>query len=297
MIIIRNYDDMLLERYGYNNIAKEISNKIIDLINYNLGKLILNKSITLNSSLGKISEIDFIEDIINIKLSNRTYGNVNPKSTINESDSIYNMTINLELILSPIELKAKRLIHNDIIHTVEHESLHIIEGYLTNLNNKSFAKSWDMGSELQDLQNKYKLDDNWQEISHFIYLSLPHEMRARLQQLNSKIKMMGLRGIYYVQGYIKRTKIFKDVEFLSEIDEIVTLNKLKKDKNYNDIIKDFSLLFLKNSGIDYENNFKDYFKTIKFKNKKILSKLLKTSYNFESYGHEDIIIDYSKYIK
>ena len=39
MIIIRDYDDFLLERYGYNIIAKKLSEKIIDLININIGKI------------------------------------------------------------------------------------------------------------------------------------------------------------------------------------------------------------------------------------------------------------------
>ena len=59
------YDDFLLERYGYNIIAKKLSEKIIDLININLGKLIYKKEIKIDSFL---PENIFMMDLKTIKL-------------------------------------------------------------------------------------------------------------------------------------------------------------------------------------------------------------------------------------
>ena len=116
MIIIHNYDDFLLERYGYNKITESLSNKIINLININLGKLIYNKSITLNSSINKISDINFINDIINIKLSNRTYGNINVDMIKIKEHTIFDLILNFDIELSPKELNYKKLLNNKIIN-------------------------------------------------------------------------------------------------------------------------------------------------------------------------------------
>lgn len=291
--ILYNYDNFILEKYGYNEIASTLSNKVISTINDNFGKLLVNKKLFLKNKIGEVSHINFIDDTINIKLSDKTYGNMNPSSLIIEGKNIYNLIINLEMKLNDSEIKAKKSINNDIIHTISHESLHIIELFLTSDNEKDFSNSWKMGEKLQNLKNRYN-DDNWQNISYFIYLSLPHELRGRLQQLNSHIKKTSFNNIIDTQDYIKKTKIFKDIEFLSMMDENLILNKLKQDLNYKSIIKDFSEYFLEKNG-NYESNFIKYIKGIKIKNKKYLNKVLKTSYNIHNFSEQERIIDYKNY--
>jgi len=296
MILIYNWDNFILEKFGKNDIAKNLSDRIFDIINRNLGKLILNKELKITNSIGEIDGVKFINDEINVNILDRNYGNMNPMSIIIEDNSISNLKINLEFTLDESEKKYKEISStNRLLGTINHESLHLIERYLTFINENDFSKSWEMGEILDNLRNKYKSSNNWQDdISYFIYLSLPHEMRARLHQLNSEIKSNGIKD---VMQYIKSSKIYKDVEFISNIDISKILNKLKLDRDYSLILKDFSLEFLKNDNKNYEKNFTDYLKRIKTKNKKLLDKLLRTSYNFESVSLPDKVLDYEKYKK
>jgi len=296
MILLHNWDNFILEKFGRNDIAKNLSNKIINIINQNLGKLILNNKLEIKNEIGEIDGIKFINDEINIEISNRNYGNINPMSIIIENDSILNLKMNLEVILDKSEKTYKKIsTKNKLIGTINHESLHIIERYLTFINENDFSKSWEMGEILDILKDEYKSSKNWyNDISYFIYLSLPHEMRDRLHQLNSEIKSNGIKD---VMQYIKSSKIYKDVEFISNIDINKILNRLKLDIDYSLILKDFSSEFLKNDNKNYEKNLTDYLKRIKTKNKKLLDKLLRTSYNFESVSLPDKELDYEKYKK
>lgn len=301
MFEIKKYDSFIFEKFGSNDICKELSNIILDIINQNIGKLILNKSIFIKSPLLNFKEIEFINDELNVKLSNRTYGNINPKSIVIDGDLIDGVIINLEMELNPTEIESKRIdVGNKIFKTIRHEFLHIVEIYLTKKNikntEKSLAISWEMGERLQNLQKKYKKSENWQDVSHLIYLSLPHEMRSKIEEINAEIESSGIKGILKTQDFIKKTKAYKDVEFISNVDIGGILNKLKKDKNYNKIIKDVSEYFLQSLSKNHERQFIDYFNRVKIKNRKLLTKLLKSSYNFESNGYFDKEIDYSEYI-
>lgn len=296
MTLIYNFDSFIFESYGKNDMVHKISERLIKIINKNIGKLILNKQITLKSEIKTIESVTFINDIINIKLSDRFYGNVNQGVYFIKNDTIQDLVLNLKLILSKDELSAKILLNNSIFSTIEHEFLHVIENYQTFSNNRALSISWNMDKELKKMQNKYKNSINWTEISYFIYLSLPHEIRARIQQLNKEIEQQHIKGIKDVVDFIKNTKTYKDLDFLSKMDENILLNKLKQDIDYNSIISDFNNYFLKNTHGDFEMNFLKYIKKIKNKNRKILSRLLKCSYNFESFEIEDRIIDYDKYL-
>ena len=283
MLIVKNWDNFILEKFGYNKIASQFSNRVIEIINSNLGRLILNKELVINDEIGNIGNINFINDTIIIKLSDRTYGNINPNSIIFKNKDINNIIINLELELSLSELKLKKLLDNKITTTIEHECLHIIERYLTIVNDGEFAISWKYGENLQKIQKKYKKSEYWNDILYFIYLSLPHEMRARLQQLNKEVENTHIKGIENVQDYIKTSKNYKDANFISELNIEFIISKLKIDENYFDIIKDFNLLFLENNKSnleEFEMEFINYFEKIKNKNKKLIDKLLKISYNF-----------------
>jgi len=297
MLNIINWDNFICERNSYNKLTTNLSKVILNVINYNIGKLILYKNISIKNSIILSDDIKFSDDIINIKISNRNYGNMNPNSIIFKENEIIGLIINLEIILTQSELTSKKISNtNIIIDTIEHECLHIMERYLTYMNNSDFSNSWKMGERLYQMNEKYKKSKIWSDISHIIYLSMPHEIRARLQQLNSSLERNNVNGIENSIDFIKNTKIYKDIESLSNINSKLVLKELKNDSNYNDIIKDFSIIFLNNTKIDYEKNFIDYLNIITKKNKKLIEKLLKISYNFENCEYPDIDIDYSKYM-
>jgi len=295
ILLLQNYDTILFERYGYNKITKEISDEIINLINQNIGRLILNGSISLKSLIPTTCGINFINDEINIKLSNRFYGNVNLNSLIINNNTIKNLVLNLELELSPSEISARKLIDNNISGTIEHELLHTIEKYLTISDGRNIANSFLMDSELKRIDKKFKNSQNWQDISYLIYLSFPHEIRSRIQQLNREIENSHTRGVENVNVFIKNTKIYKDLNFLSKIEPVKILKKLKNDKDHEDILKEFSIYVLKNNNINYEKNFFDYINKMKQKNKKMIDKLERTSYNFENIN-QDKILKYNEFL-
>ena len=289
MLLIQNYDTIIFERYGQNKLTSFISDEIIKIINQNIGQLILNGSITLKSVIPKIKGITFTDDIINISISNRFYGNINPSTMIIKDNNINNLVLNLELILTPIEIQSRRLIDNNIESTIEHELLYTIEKYLTIIDGNKLSNSFSMDEQLKKLDKLYKNSQNWLDISYLIYLSFPHEIRARIQQLNKDIENKHIKGIPNVINYIKTTKIYKDLNFLTNIDEYIILKKLKNDKDYKDILENFSKKVLNNNDINYEKNFTDYVKKIKQKNKKMLDKLERTSYNFENINNDKLL--------
>lgn len=290
MLLLYNFDALILESYGRNDLAKKLTKHLLFLINQNIGKLIFFKKIQLR--LGSVENLKFINDSINITLSNRNYGSINVNSYIIDGDQIKDLNINLELQLSSSELKAKRLLGNKIESIIEHEFLHLSEQYLTIVNNGIISKSWKMDQDLKILQNKYPDAENWLKISYFIYLSLPHELRARIQQLNNEIEQQHIKGIKNIIPFIKGTKIYNDLIFLSNVNQNILLDRLKLDIDYQNIISDFSKVFLKNKSHNLEKNFLDYIKKIKDKNKKMIDKLLRSSYNFESYEFDNDIIKY-----
>jgi hypothetical protein len=289
------FDNFIFEQYGSNQIVRTLTNFIFQILNDNIGKILLNKNIQLKSTLSKFDEIKFVNDIINVKISNRSYGNVNPKSIFITDDIISNLILNLELVISPQEIIMKKLYkNNEINKIISHELLHIIELFLTEKNKSKLSKSWEYGEKVQLLQKKYK-ETEWQKISHLIYLSLPHEMRARVEELNKELEINNISGILDTQNYIKTTKIYKDCEILSRINPQLILNKLKSESDYKNLIKDFCEILL-DKYEDYEKEFLIYITKLKNRNKKFLDKLLRSSYNFEQVDQKDIDIDYNEYL-
>jgi len=110
---------------------------------------------------------------------------------------------------------------------------------------------------------------------------------------------MNISGILNVENFIKTTDTYKNIDFLSKIDVNSILNKLKKDPDYLNIIKDFNLIFLENSKNnlnEYENEFIDYFIKLKQKYLKLLDKLIRVSYRYESIGYLEQDINYDEYL-
>jgi len=290
---IKNYFDFILEKYGSNSLVEKITNDIFEIINYHLGKIIYNKSIIL-SDIIENDEIKFINSKIKITLSNRNYANINIDKLSIENDVIKNLDINLEFKISNKELLLKKIdSDNDIKKSINHEIQHLIERYLTKINDSKYAESWNYGKRLQKLKNKYPEFD---DIIHFVYLSLPHEMRSRVSHLHQTLKNIPKDGMI---NYIKNTKEYKDADFLIKLNPEFLLKKIS-----NNFLRDFSVDFLKTQNKNYDINFLNYFKTIKRKNKILKTKLLKTSFTYlnelSSYMVEDYFdlnIDYSKYSK
>ncbi len=313
--MIKNFDEFIFESYGSNKIVELLTKHIFDLVNANFGKLLLSKSIILKNELktfnysynGKKESITFVNDIINIKISDRDYGNVNSTTLIVKKDFIFDLRINLELMISNKEIKEKRISEkNYFLGTVNHELHHLIEEYLTLQIDEKISKSFDDDKFLKILRNKYENSKEWQKIYYFIYLSLPHEMRARVSQIQELIKQQDIKGVEKVQNFIKNTKFYEDANFLATIDLDAVLQKMKMDENYNDLMLDINKLLFKNKKTtlkECEFEFEKFMNKLKIKNQYLLKKLLKTSYNFneknENYIHEDFfntLINYEDYM-
>lgn len=291
-----DFESFILEKYGSNEIVEKLTEYIFDVINQNIGKIILNKYILIKNIL-KDDDINFLNDTIELKLSNRNYANINIDKLKIENDTIKDLYIYIEFKISENEIIQKQLdFRNEIKKFINHELNHLIERYLTIMNNNKYDKSWEDGKKLQDLKNKYpKYDD----ILYFIYLSLPHEIRSRVSHIHQQLKYIEKDKLI---SHIKNTKEYKDSEFLSCIDGKILLKKIKNYKDYDYFIRDFTEIFLGIKSKTYDNNFIKFFDKLKNRNKKMKSKLIKTSYSFlnESevfnfgYG-EEINIDYNKY--
>jgi len=291
--MIKNYGSFILEKFGSNELANKLSKFLIDKINYNFGKLLLNKKIIIN--IDDFDHINFINSKIYCELSNSNYGAIKPNLLKIESNKIEEFEMILNIKLSDIEKKSKKLdINNKIISTIEHEFLHLIELYYSKINDNNLSKSWKMGKELQKLNKKYN-NKTWNDISYFIYLMFPHEIRARIHQLDSEIKNNNLNNNDEINNFIVKSKIYKDLEFLSKLNYNLLIDKLKTENNYDKIIYDFSTEVL-NKTENHEKEFKNYLKNIINKSKRLLKKLIKISYSHFIYEEFDKEIDYEKWI-
>lgn len=271
---MKNYFDFILEKYGSNELVEKINDDIFDIINYNFGKILLNNNIILNNVIEN-DEIDFINDRIELIISDKNYARVNIDKLNIRNGVIEDLDIYIEFNVSDKERVQKQLnFDNKIKKNINHEIFHVIERYLTKLSDSKYAESWQYGKRLQELKNKYKEFDN---ILYFIYLSLPHEMRSRVSHVHQSLKNIKKDILI---DFIKKTKEYKDADFLSKVDEHLILNKIKENKSYDKFLKEFTEYFLLSKDKNYDKNFLDYFKKIKHRNKILKSKLIKTTYSY-----------------
>jgi hypothetical protein len=284
--MIKNYGSFILEKWGSNDLSHDLSNFLIDKLNYNFGKLLLNREI--NISIEDYSEIKFKNSNIICKISNENYGAIDVNQIKIVNNEINNLEMILNIKISPLEKTIKKLNYdNKIISTIEHEFLHLIEIYYTMINDDNLSKSWKMGEELQKLKKKHN-NKTWNDIQYFIYLMLPHEIRARIHQLDSEIKNEKLKSIDEINDFIIQSKIYKDLEFLSKLD----YNKLSSEL---EIIQDFSINVL-NKNENYEKEFKKFLKNIINKSKRLMKKMMKKRYNFLFEEQHDRNIDYDEWL-
>jgi hypothetical protein len=300
MFYIEKYDNFIIESYGEDKLVKKLTNYLIDIINKNFGKLILNRELELKNVMSGIKDLIFVNDIIKIKISTKDYANILTNNIIiNNNCDIENMTMNIEISLTPIDFTTKTFNYNKkLFNTISHEFMHVIEKYYSAFSKKGLSKSFELGEKLQKIKSLSK-SQIWEDICYFSYLSLPHEMRARVMGINSEIN--NSKGLKNAKEYILKNKIYKDADFLSKIQPSILLKKLKNDNNYIFLIFSFNNSFLgKNySNInDCEDNFIKFFENLKNKNRLLKNKILKTSFNFESLteDHFDREINYYEYL-
>jgi hypothetical protein len=302
MFYIDKYDNFIIESYGEDKLVKKLTNYLIDLINKNFGKLILNRELEIKNVMSGIKDLIFVNDIIKIKISIRDYANILINNIIiNNNCDIENMTMNIEVFLTPQDFALKSFNYNKkLFNTISHEFMHVIEKYYSAFSKKGLSTSFKLGERLQKIK-KLSNSQIWEDICYFSYLSLPHEMRARVMGINAEIDNLKIKGLKKAEQYIINNKIYQDADFLSKINPKIMLDKLKNDKDYNLLIFAFNNTFLEKNYThirDCENNFLKFFETLKNKNKLLKNKILKTSFNFESYLEDyfDKEINYNEYL-
>jgi len=305
MVNIKSFDKFIIESFGNNEVVNQISKFIFNKISQELGKLIYNKRIVINNYLQnkkQYSEINFINDEIEIILSNRNYGLI--KNVNIDNDKIKNLRLSLEIVLSPLESKLKTLnVQNRILTTIDHEFNHIIEKYINESNNRELTKSWKIGANLHSYREKYKNTyDKWDDILHFIYLSLPHEIRSRVSSLREELEILDIKNEEY-EKYIKKTEFYIVADAISKMSPEFILEKMQNlYLNFDILLREFMTTVLDNFNENTEKEFIKYFKTVMKRNEKMKVKLLKTYYfifehDYTFFNYPDKNINYEEYLK
>ncbi len=278
---IKKFNEYINESYGSNKYVEELTKFIIEIINNNLGKLIYNKFIRIDGFLDKFAgKINFKNSMLELRFTNKEYAFMKPNEIKIENDTIENVFMVIELTLSKDELTLIKLINNKINNYIAHELLHIMEIYYSNDN---LSASWKQGEQLQKMKKKYNDQSNWLDIEYIFYLSLPHEIRARIQVIREDVINSGITELSDIRRYIESTKIFKDAQLLSNIKGEVILEMLKRDIKHKEILADFCNIFKLPSD---ENNLLNYIKIINNRGRNMVKKLLKVSYLSEDIMEE-----------
>lgn len=285
----------LLESYGSNKLVKKLKNHIKTILNGVTGRLIRDGKITLKNSLERFRDIPFFNDTIHIKLSNRTYGNVNVESIRTKGGVITNMVVNLEIRLSLQEIYNRKIDPaNKIFGTISHEFLRVVEMYLTHSNTDILSRSWEYGKRLQILVMAHKQSVVWQEVSHMIYRSLPHEIRSRVEGIHAEIDGVSVRGVARVTSWIKTTGDYLELKSISKIDPQKMLDRMRTDVDYVQIMTEFNRDFLcneKTSLIDCEREFLNYVVHMKRRCGMALNKMCRTAYLYERRTFRDTVLE------
>jgi len=292
--VIDKFEDFLNESFGVNKYTKILTELLFKKINLELGKLILNKSLILNNYLqDNFGKIPFINDTIELKLSDHSHGILS--DGIFRSGTITNLKITLNVCLSTKETLAKMIFDNNKLkEDINHEFNHVIEKYLSELNNRNNYKSWDIAKNLYIYRDSHKNMEDWDDILHMIYLSQPQEMRSRISEMYEIVKNMDINKYYY-EKEIKNTKIYKECDLISKVNINLILSRMKNIyTNFNEILKEFMISVLYYNKPDYESEFIKYFNKLKNKNITLKEKLLKSYYyifestTYECYFEKDI---------
>lgn len=279
--MIEDFIEYITERYTCNQDAKNITDLLFDEINNRFDELLSNKKLILTSVLeNNYKSLIFINDIIEIHLSDRDYGRLDKCQIKN---NIILTKIYIEYKIKESEKIIKRLLKKSKIrNTINHEFNHVVEYY----HSEKMSDSWDIAKKITILREKYK-DDKIDNILHILYLSQPHEIRSRISSLYEDIKDYS-GNTHNFEIYIKTLVIYKELKYLSMIEPELLLKNIKD----NDIIDIMNTLF--NIDKNHRKEFIKYFNKLKISNDKMLEKILKSYYYlFENYICDD---DFSKKI-
>jgi len=295
--MIKKYLEYITEKYSCNEDVKNITQLIYDEINKNIDKLLTTGELTIQDLLhDNYTDIIFINDIIKIKLGSRDYGEL---TTCEIKNNVILINVLIEYKLTHKDILNKKL-NEKIKYTINHEFNHVIERYYSD----ELSNSWNISKNIDLLRLRYnpyktKIEnfdkyDMIDDILHFLYLSQPHELRARLSSLYEELKNKDLKFEEY-ENYIKNTDIYKELENICLIDPNFLIKKIDSD-----ILKDI-MKRLFNITKNCEKEFVKYFNRLKINNKTYLEKMLKSYYfifeNPLSRDEFDRKIDFNKYIK
>lgn len=286
MIRLSKYKEFKInERYHVSQDVKHLTNLIYNKIYQLVPNLILRKEIVIENLLqDNYSRIKFKGDKIKVKLG-KNHGAINEPNLI--KDVVENLTINLSIKLSNVELTQKKLINNKIRESINHECQHIIEFYHSDGN---LSKSWDFDKRLKEHEEKFD-NKEWLDICYLFYLAEEHELRSKVSQSLELLK--NGEDLY-------KSDLYKKIDILTKLDSNVILSKMDKYDEFGIILIDFVKNVLLRKG-DYIKIFKSYIEDINRLSLIYKNKILRVIYSYENpnafleeYIEKDI--DYTEFI-
>jgi len=222
----------------------------------------VNKTLTLN-----VNKPDFI-CILHINFYFRNINNY-PSHVIHEeciNSNFQNCNINSFIPLQNTNIEL-------VLKTILHELTHIYELYqIRNIFNQT---RWHRTNGLIDFDKNITYTDNLKLIKYFrdlYYISLPHEIRAKISSLNVYLKRLNIRN---------EEELIEELKKTTEWSNYLTLYNFDVNRYYNDLIKNIpnNLLFIlfnlfnkimeiktnintKEDLLNYLKNTKRYFKKV-----------------------------------
>lgn len=265
--LIKYEEFKINERYHVNQDVKHLTNLIYNKIYQLIPNLILKKEIIIENLLqDNYSRIKFKGDKIKVKLG-KNHGAINEPNLIN--DVFENLTINLSIKLSNVELTQKKLMNNEIRESINHECQHIIELYHSDGN---LSRSWDFHKRLKE--HEEKLDNKeWLDICYLFYLAEEHELRSKVSQSLELLK--NGEDLY-------KSELYKKIDLLTKLDSNVILSKMDKYDEFGIILIDFVKNVLLRKG-DYIKIFKSYIEDINRLSLVYKNKIIRVLYSYENH--------------
>ncbi len=221
---------MILESQGTPDILKEIL-----LENFNIIQRIINNKenilhLDINKQIYINGKIVYFNSNLNIQFH---YGNFNYTGDLNYLTCIEN---NFENCLINLYLPIIGDI-NSTYKVLSHELTHLYELYqIKNVFNKT---KWNYTKGLIDFEklSVYKEENVIQYFKNIFYLSLPHEIRARISSLEFYLFYPEIKDRNVLEEKLKNTNEWRFYLALANFNPVGYLNKLYK------ILKDENFIF------------------------------------------------------
>lgn len=214
------------EKYGIPNDLKEL----FEICYKDISNNILNKISTpiYISYDGKIKVDNLTFFIIDDNTREKIYGNTN-------SGKFYNNILKFSIITLYFDFENYDMV--DLKRIILHELLHLYEFYMRFENNVISKLQYDLGYEINILSDKFKNDKFISDFIYLIYISLDHEINARVSET-----------------YI----VLMEDRILNSLDVMINLKKTKAWKHSLELLFFVNFINDNNSKIDYDNLF-DFF--------------------------------------